>query len=297
MYHDLTDVYWSVGLVKHSMPILKNRQIYEIIKETADINWYADPFFFSIDDKEIVFFVEEYLVSKHKGILSRLVVDRKSLKIVSKDILLELETHLSFPYYYHYDGNCYLFPENSASGNLKVYSYNIKESSLSLLGVAVDEPLTDISIIEINKVFYLFGTAVPNENSNALRIFKSDNISDPFTFYQEIMLNPFTARGAGDFIKTERDNEFFRFAQDNTTIYGKGLITQKVIFSEKTKLFQIEEISRQYPCFSDSKIIAMHTYNVLGDWAVVDVKRYKHYHIAKFINFLRYRIVKPLLSR
>ena len=86
--------------------------------------WFADPFIFKVTDSEIIVFVEECPIERPKGILCELVIDRKTKRLKERYVLLESDTHLSYPAFIRQNGTVYVYPENGASGKLNIYEYD-----------------------------------------------------------------------------------------------------------------------------------------------------------------------------
>lgn len=287
IYRRLTSVYWQVALLKHGLPIL-DKPIINILKfENPQTNWFADPFIFDIRTDEIDIIVEEYIVAKKKGILSLLTVRKSDFFVVSKKKILELDTHLSFPFVFKEKGHIYLFPENSASGSHNIYEYSDNEG-VKNVGIAVAEPLVDTAILKIDEIYYLFGTKLPAENGNTLMVYKSSTLIGEYQKFQEIVVNKATARGGSGIYALSSPYHYYRLGQDNEGFYGRGLVFQDITFNPNDNCFTIEEKYRKYPEFADKRIVAMHTYNMMGDLAVIDVKKYKHPILGRVINYLRY---------
>ena len=88
--------------------------------------WYADPFILRVTEDEIVLLVEELSYQINRGRLAKIVVDRRTFKLLSMKIVLNLPTHLSFPMILRKDENIIVIPENSASGKSSAYRYDEK---------------------------------------------------------------------------------------------------------------------------------------------------------------------------
>ena len=287
LYRGATSVYWELAFVKHNIPILNQREAI-VIPTPPNANWFADPFIWEVRKEEIDIIAEEFDVKEKKGIITLVTVSRTNNSIIRKRNVLELDTHLSFPFIYREGGKTYIFPENSASGVHKVYEVD-NNCKAQELGIVVNDPLVDTAVIKIGDVYYLFGTKVPEENGSVLRVYKSDTLTGTYSFHQTIEVNYNTARGASGIYGFEEPNVFYRLSQDNEGFYGRGMVFQKIVFDPSNSYFSIQEEYRKYPCFEDKKIVAMHTYNSMDGIAVIDVKKYKHTYLGRFINYIRYR--------
>ena len=59
------------------------------LKHPYKDRWFADPFIFSVTEKEIIVFVEELMIEKPKGYLVELIVNRQTKKLINRHVLLE----------------------------------------------------------------------------------------------------------------------------------------------------------------------------------------------------------------
>ena len=106
---------WNIGFVGTSpKELVENQKLgsVEWLKHPYKDRFFADPFIYSVSEKEIVVFVEELEFDKPIGRLSELIVDAKSKKLVRKYTLLELDTHLSYPAIIRRGDDVFVCPEN-----------------------------------------------------------------------------------------------------------------------------------------------------------------------------------------
>ena len=247
--------------------------------------WFADPFILSYDNEKIVVLVEEMDFKINRGRIAKLIIDINNYTIKDLKILLDLPTHLSFPAIERIGEDIYVYPENSASGHLLKYKYNIETDELSLVEIMVNKPLTDSIMRHYNGKEYVFSTQMPNPNGNILYIYQK--INNGYVLLQEKSFIDNTARGAGDWF--EENNKIIRPAQDCNGYYGIGLVFQEVTFDGNK--FNFKEISRiKHPKGYDG----MHTFNQYKDMCIIDYRRpvYPYiYYPCKYIS----DIIKKLL--
>lgn len=247
--------------------------------------WFADPFILDYNDREIVLLAEEMDYQLGRGRIARLLIDRETNTITDVKILLDLSTHLSFPAIERIGEDIYVYPENSASGNLTIYKYIKSSESLEPVKVLINEPLTDTIIKEIDGERYIFSTKMPNPNGNLLNVYR--NAETGYILTQEIRFADNTARGAGDWF--EENGRLIRPAQDCNGYYGVGLVFQNVVF--KDNKFHFEEISRIcHPRGYDG----MHTFNKFKDMCIIDLRRPVYptvYYPLKFVSDFVRRIL------
>lgn len=224
--------------------------------------WFADPFILSVNDDYIELLVEEYDYEVNRGRIARLVVDKTSDTIIECHILLDLDTHLSFPAIYRIGTEIWVHPENSASGKSYIYRYNIEKEVFCDKTLLVDAPLTDPIIIEVDGKYVLYATKLPNPNGNELLRYESRDFFGPYSHVQTSVLPQKNARMAGHFI--ESNNGFIRPSQDCNEDYGKAVVFEKSGF----KYGQLVPHGIRYA--------GLHTFNALDGIFVVDLKKYCH---------------------
>ena len=160
---------WNIGFVDISADQLLD------VKKLGKIDWmkhsyrdrfFADPFVLCADESKIVVFAEELEFDKPIGRLVELVVDAKTKQLLERYVILQLDTHLSYPIIKKMDDKIYVYPENGESGKLSVYEYILETHSLKFVNIVVEEPLTDATIVAWKDKSYLFATKVPLTQEN-----------------------------------------------------------------------------------------------------------------------------------
>lgn len=238
--------------------------------------WFADPFILQEDSDSIHLLVEEFDFDVKKGRIARIVISKKSYSIVECKIILELDTHLSFPAIYRIGGMVYVHPENSASGKSTIYRYDQVEDKLVDPIVLVTKPLTDAVIIKNKDEYLMYTTCLPHNGGPILSIYQSRAITKPFEATDSINYENKTARMAGSMLFTKQG--MIRPAQDCTHDYGEA-----VLFYKEMRI--IGEIRPP----KNGRFAGAHTFNTLSDTFVIDLKKYTHLHMR--------RMVKKILCR
>ena len=211
--------------------------------------WFADPFIYSVTEKEIIVFVEELMMEKPKGYLVELLIDRQTMKLINRYILLELPTHLSYPAFLHHKGKVYVYPENGESGKLSIYEYDAEYHKLINPVCILNEAVADSTILQKGKSeFYLIATKVPNVQEKAF-LYKASSPIGPFTPVYEtpIQLNRKCSRPAGNWFNVLEQQ--YRPAQDCVKGYGSAISIMQVDnlepYNEQLK-FTIKPLSFRY---------------------------------------------------
>ena len=243
--------------------------------------WFADPIIYSINDTEIIAFVEEYVYAMHKGRLSELVIDRSTYKLKQIIPMLDLDTHLSFPIYCKQGGKTYIYPENSQCGQLKIYEYDEASHQLVNPKVLVEAPLVDPQILEMNGKYYVLSTQFKSlaKLDDDLLIYESDSFFGPYKQVQVIHNDIDEERGAGRIFSV--NNRLIRPAQSAVGGYGKQLIFYELTYIDNS--FKEKEVGRLSPCPTKMDQ-QLHTYNQFGNLVVVDGNEFVYKNFAKVYN-------------
>ncbi len=244
---------------------------------------------FEVTDSFFILFVEEFRYDHPVGRLAKLVVDRKSLKIVDEKIVLDFPTHLSFPIFYRVGEDVYIYPENSQSGFLNLYKYDKMQEQFVFQSCLIKEPLADAVHYAGRGGHYIFATDARKEagNNNELKIYRSDWIDGEYTLCQTVLFETKVARNGGGIISI--GDEYYRVAQDCTKSYGYSMEFQKIVMDADGK-FSFKTVSKVMPLALQ---YGTHTFNVCGEWAVVDVNtavypliRHIYFGLSKWIKLL-----------
>lgn len=277
--------YWNLGFSVLTNDTLNSFEFNRVkwVKNNYMDRWFADPFILRITESEIIVLVEEFYFPIDRGRISKLTIDKVTFLINRIDVVLELETHLSFPAILRHDGSIYLYPENSASGKLNLYKYDESLNKIEYIKCLVDKPLTDAVMIDINDKHYILGTRLPNPNGHILEVYCSDSKLGDYKYVRSIDFKENTSRNAGCLICTR--GKLIKVSQDCNDYYGKGLI-----FYDMSENFTINEVKRIYS--KNKKIIGIHTFNLNENLVAVDAKIYTHGVIAPFLRKLKHLFVR-----
>jgi hypothetical protein len=236
---------------------------------------FADPFIFKTTSGKYHALVEDVNVKENYGRISLMEIDEKTLKPRFIKILLDTNSHLSYPFLYKENNKLYIFPEAGLSGKLSCYEYDQDREILNPLQVIMDYPIVDPTIIKYNNKYWLFGTLKGKESFNKLYIFFSDSLLGPYKAHQQ---NPVKnsyngTRPAGNFIKI--GNTLYRPAQNCETEYGESITINKVNILDEENFS--EEIHMVITIDEKSKtahnIHTIHTINAEGNLIAIDGKQ------------------------
>ena len=220
---------WNIGFCEQTPDALVRDKALKPLKwlrHPYRDRWFADPFILKATNDEIVVFVEECPIESPKGIICELVVDRKTMRLKDRYVLLEKDTHLSYPAIVRYRGKVYVYPENGASGELNIYEYDELNHHLVNPICILKEAVADATILEMGDTFYLSATKFPDTQERAY-LYKSTSLFGPFEQTAENAYESSREKSqqGGNWMRC--GSELFRPAQDCILRYGSALSIMK----------------------------------------------------------------------
>ena len=272
---------WEIGFVKGGLDAIMSKPSIEIqwLKHNFKDRWFADPFILDVTESDIFVLAEEYQYSTNKGRIAELVVDRDSCVLKELNIILELDTHLSFPAIWREKGQIFVYPESWGSGALSLYEYRGRGQSLKQVKVLCDDSMADAIMTERFGKKRLLST----KENDRLRIYDYDVNDGKFVFSEEMDFGTATARNGGDFFEWE--GWTYRPAQVCVNRYGEAVEIQKVWLDETGK-FSFEPIKRF--CSPHPKLnTGMHTLNTYKGVSVIDVHGWVNPRIVDLIIIMK----------
>lgn len=265
----LADCCWALGFVRGGMKTVMESDGLEVdwVKMPKD-RWFADPFVLDVTDNEILLLVEDYGYDVRKGVISLLHISRATMEIVSRKVLLELPTHLSFPAIWRKDGHIYVYPESAYSGRLDMYEYHPESETLALVQTICDDVVWDSYITETFGEPLLFTAA---HTDMQLDIYRWDDDKSRYVPYIAVSSEAPNSRLGGAVF--EYEGSYYYPAQDCSRNYG-GAIEIKRINSKDGKFStsfakKLTSPNPRYP-------LGLHTLNEYKGVAVIDVKGYRY---------------------
>ncbi len=253
--------FWNIGIIKCSAKdLVYGRENYDIVwmKHNSRTKFYADPFPINEDEDNYYILAEEYSYFTRKGIIVELTVDKLSMRLINRKVVLNTGIHLSFPFPYKNT----IVPEQYRSG--KLYAYKAVEENC-----ICNDPVIDPCILEYHGETYLFGTRIINDASDAnTKLFWYKMVNGKFEIIdnEPIKTDIRSARPAGKFF--EVDGILYRPAQDSERMYGA-----------QTRIMRVEGIDEKYE-ETEIRVIStknlseynegIHTFNAWRNIVVVD---------------------------
>ena len=280
----LYDQNWNIGFCGLTTEeLIKNKALPTVrwMKHPYRDRWFADPYILKASEEEIVVFVEECPIEAPKGILCELHIDRKSMRLKERYILLELDTHLSYPAIIEYEGKTYVYPENGASGQLNIYEYDEVKHRLINPNCILNEAVADATITKEGNRFTLIATRFPKTQKEAF-LYESKSLFGPFKLVTE---TPFQnslscSRPGGNWMHVF--GALYRPAQNCSEVYGGSLKFMYVdlIKNKEQIIFELKPQGFRY-----NK--GLHTINFNNGLCVIDGCGYYYPTLARCVNAIR----------
>lgn len=276
----LNERYWALGFVMNGLEgIMNDAPIHvEWLKMPKD-GWFADPFILEVSDDEIQVLVEEMPVgSSHHGIITLLKVNRHSFDICSKKVVLEIPTHLSFPFIIRDNDKIYICPESADSGKLAIYEYDPVTETATFHKTICDDVVWDSCITERFGEKMLFTAAY---NDLFLDIYKWDGTKERFVPWKHIPSDNNNSRMGGQLF--EYKGEIYYPAQDCNQGYGSAIQIKKITYLNGDFSFEtVKRIASPHPKMR----LGLHTLNEYKGVAVIDVQGYRHPFWGKIVDWM-----------
>lgn len=267
--------HWNIGFVYETIESILNKN-----QSRLNINWikhnykdrfFADPFILSVEENSIYVLVEEFFYRKWKGVITLLCIDKVTYEIKNRKVLLDLPTHLSYPFIFREEGRTYILPENASSQSLVLYEYDNVTQSLTKVAKLLDEPIVDPTLYKDSDFYYLFCTKGLARENEDLYIYRADKINGE---YKLISLNPIktdkSSARPGGWMGWNKDS-LIRISQNSSHTYGEGLVINKM---DSSSIQNYNEIVILKISPDDKYKYGLHTLDMFGDICVVDGLKY-----------------------
>lgn len=269
---------WELGFVRGGLDSVfsgTELDVDWVINPYRD-RWFADPFILDVTDDYVFVLAEEYEFKTQKGRIAKLSINRRTFKIDSYVILLELPTHLSFPNILREDGHVYIYPESCYSGKLDLYEYDPHQERLVFVQTICDDAVWDSSIVNFTGVSQLF---TAKRDDYHLDIYTWDADKSRYVFSQSIRSEDKSSRMAGQPI--HYNGKDYVPTQYCEKVYGGGVVIKEVHPVGKT--FSFETVKRLESPHSLRKA-KMHTLNEYKGVVIIDVGGFDY---PRFGNTMR----------
>ncbi len=185
--------------------------------------FYADPFPIEQDGR-LFLFVEDFAHRLGYGVISAVEFNDTGPVGVPRPVL-DIGSHLSYPFVFEHRGAVWMVPESSATGTVDLYRATtfpdqwIKEATL-LTGIEA----SDATLLEQDGHWWMFATVrAGGAFSDALHVWSAPDLLGPWQAHRRnpVLVDIATARPGGRMVR--RNGRLIRPFQDCTDGYGAAL--------------------------------------------------------------------------
>lgn len=192
--------------------------------------FYADPFAIA-HGGSVTLFVEEFDYRRGKGVISALSFDASGPRGRPEPVL-ELDTHLSYPFVFEADGAVWMIPESHASGTIDLYRATAFPGGWVHEAVLVDHVVAgDATLLRHEGRWWMFATvrAGGGSYSDTLHLWHAPHFRGPWTPHPRnpVLIDVGSARAAGPIVA--RDGALIRPVQDCRQGYGAALGLARIL--------------------------------------------------------------------
>lgn len=264
---------WNIGFIEADVKDIVTSGTTQVnvhwVKHSYTDRFFADPFILSVDEKEIKVLVEDFPYYDKRGLICLLTIDRKTYELLEREVVLKQPFHMSYPFIMRKEnGDIWVAPEASQSGNLYYYTINPETQQLENQRVLLPEPLLDSTLVEYEGLWWLFCTKRGVNSNKDLFIYYAEQPEGPWTAHAKnpVVKNPAMARPAGYVVKS--GNDLYRVIQKCDKYYGEAVNVTRIVRLAKDDYEEVfvKELRAQKDEYSNN----FHTVNGLDNLTVVD---------------------------
>jgi len=224
---------WSIGIYIGDSPtnvtqptFFKNPIItYKNVTDVAARS-VADPFMIYDNDTTYMFF--EVKTEKTRLGQIGLAVSDDGLRWTYKEIVLKEDFHLSYPYVFKWQNEYYMVPETLQDRSVRLYKAGRFPFQWDFqMHLLSDVDFVDSSILNYGGMWWLFTSPPTNDR---LHLYQSQNLPGPWVEHPSSPIvsgDPSRARPAGRVLILDRS--IVRFAQDDSTTYGRSVSGYEIV--------------------------------------------------------------------
>jgi len=269
---------WNIGVVReHISAFLQPNYAPRITWFPAHEQgkYLADPFPVQRNDR-LYILCEEFDYSTFKGRIVSAEVPAASLAPLSVKAVIELPTHVSYPYILENGGEVFCVPETAQAREVSIYRAKDFPTRWEKVATLLNDfPGVDSSLFQYDGRWWLTCTN-DEEGSSRLYVWYSDELFGPWKAHatNPVKTDIHSSRPGGTPFVYE--GTLFRPAQDCSITNGGMIIINKVSRLTPTE-FREEQIASVGPDSSSPYPDGFHTLSAAGNYTMVDAKRLRFY--------------------
>ncbi len=231
--------------------------------------FYADPFALARNGA-VTLFMEEFDYRRGKGVISAVPFGPEGPRGRPVPVL-ELDTHLSYPFVFEADGETWMIPESCGTGTIDLYRATrfpggwVHEKVLVAGLVA-----SDATLLRHGGRWWLFATVRDGggSHSDSLHLWYAADFRGPWIAHPRnpVLIDIASARPAGPIV--QRDGALIRPVQDCRGGYGAALGLARILRLDEDGFAQrVETRLASGPDWPGSRL---HTYSAAGGFEFID---------------------------
>ncbi|HEX6047213.1 MAG TPA: hypothetical protein VFZ22_22175 [Pyrinomonadaceae bacterium] len=241
---------WSIGIYTGDSPFQLAPTTPNPVLTHTDVTdipaaFVADPFMIRRDGRWHMFF-EVMNRETRRGEIA-LAVSDDGFSWTYERIVIRESFHLSYPYVFEWQGECYMVPETLGAGAVCLYKADDFPTRWSRQQKLIDRSHADPSILRFDDLWWLFVCATPFQH-DVLRLYFALDLDGPWKEHPRspiIRGDKYRARPAGRILCL--DQRVIRFAQECVPRYGTRVRAFEI--SELTRE-RYAEVERKHPVLS-----------------------------------------------
>lgn len=278
---------YNIGFIDGNLQsVIENHEIkVNWLRHNYKDRWFADPFILDVTDNEIIVLVEEWYDPIKRGRITKLTINKQTFELKHLKVILQSDTHLSFPMIVRKRDGLYVYPENSATGKWIEYKFNSKTEYLEKQRVLANLRLTDSVFCDYFDEPLMFSTCLPDANGKDLGIYNWNEEKQEYVIKEQYHFTENLARMAGDFFKY--NGKVYRPAQVCIKSYGDAVSIQEV--TRENGKWDFHEVKRIYSPHPDYDL-GFHTFNMYKNMIVVDALGFRKPRLCHFLRKLWHAI-------
>jgi hypothetical protein len=230
----------------------------------------ADPFLVADNGVDWLFF-EDIPPGQKKGRISCVRIPEPGEDFPAPEVVLEGETHLSYPCVFRHEGEYFMIPESCVSADVRLYRATRFPLEWQLECLLIENfALTDTTPLFLDGHWYFFTTTMPPVQQTVL--LTSTKLGSPLRLHGHgpVSCSWRNTRSAGHLFSS--GGRLFRPAQDGVIRYGYG-----ISINEVTRLNQSEYRERAAGYIGPDwrpGLLGTHTLTANQRLEVIDARRY-----------------------
>jgi len=233
--------------------------------------FWADPHILYQNNRYYIF-IEEYLYRTQKGHISLIVMDEDGV-YSEPTIILDKPYHLSYPFVFEHDNECYMIPESRSNKTIELYKCVVFPHQWEFcMNLMENVEAVDTTVYYDDDRWWLFVNMVENKGECAwdeLFLWSASELQS--SCWEPHPQNPIvsdckTARPAGKIFS--KNGRLYRPSQNCSKSYGYGYNISEIT-SLNQHSYEEEIVSRVTPDW-DKDIIGTHTFNRINNLHIID---------------------------